>query len=57
MIERVQRRATKLTEGFSDMSYSERLSHTGLISMEKRRVRGDLLQVFKMLRSKDSRFQ
>ena len=35
------------------MSYSERLSHTGLISMEKRRVRGHLIQVFKMLRSKD----
>ena len=41
MIERVQRRAIKLVEGFRDMSYSERLSHTGLISMEKRRVRGD----------------
>ena len=35
------------------MSYSERLSRTGLISMEKRRVRGDLIQVFEMLRSKD----
>ena len=53
MIERIQRRATKLIEGLRDMSYSERLSHTGLISMEKRRVRGDLIQVFKMLRNKD----
>ena len=44
MIERVQRRATKLIEGLSDMFYSERLSHTGLTSMEKRKVRGDLLQ-------------
>ena len=35
------------------MSYSEHLSHTGLMSMEKRRVRGNLIQVFKMLRSKD----
>ena len=34
MIERVQRRATKLTVGLSDRSYSERLSRTGLISME-----------------------
>ena len=41
MIERVQIRATKLIDGLSDMSYSERLSHTGLISMEKRRVRGE----------------
>ena len=53
MIERVRRRMTKLIEGLRDMSYSERLSHTGLLSMEKRRVRGDLIQVFKMLRSKD----
>ena len=30
------------------MSYSERLSRTGLISMEKRRGRGDLIQVFKV---------
>ena len=53
MIERVQRRATNLIEGFRDMSYSEHLSHTGLISMEKCRIRGDLIQVFKMLRSKN----
>ena len=53
MIKRIQKRATKLIEGLRDMSYSGRLSHTGLISMEKSRVRGDLIQVFKMLLSKD----
>jgi len=53
MIEKVQRRATKLIEGIKDKSYSERLSHCGLISMEKRRVRGDLIQVFKMLKDRD----
>ena len=53
MIERVQRRATKLIEGLSDMSYSDHISYTGLISMERRRVRGDLIQAFKVLRSKD----
>ena len=52
MIKRVQRTATKLIKGLRDMSYSEHLFHTGLISVEKRRVRGDLIQVFKMLRSK-----
>ena len=52
MIERVKRRGTKLIEGLRYMSYSKHLSHTGLISMEKCRVRGDLIQVFKMLRSK-----
>ena len=34
------------------MSYCERLSHTGVISIAKRKVRGDLIQVYKMLRSK-----
>ena len=53
MIERVQRRATKLVEGFRTISYSEHFSHTGLITMKKRRVRGDLIKVFKMLRSND----
>src|SRR6266496_3704942 len=53
LIERVQRRATKLIEGLKDMSYPERLISTGLISMENRRVRGDLIQVFKMLKDKD----
>ena len=53
MIERVQRRATKLIKELRNMSYSERPSHAGLIFMEKRRVRGDLIQVFKMLISKD----
>jgi hypothetical protein len=53
MIERVQGRATKLIEGFRDLSYYERLSRTGLISMEKRRVRGDLIHVFKMLKDGD----
>ena len=42
MIERIQRRVTKLIEGFRDISYSECLS-----------VRGDLIQVFKILLSKD----
>ena len=53
MIEKVQRRATTLIEGFREMSDSERLSYTGLISLKKRRVKGDLIQVFKMLTSKN----
>ena len=50
MIERVQRRATKMIEGFRDLSYEERLERTGLISLEKRRVRGDLIQVLKFMK-------
>jgi hypothetical protein len=50
MIERVQRRATRLIEGFTDMSYEDRLEQTGLISLEKRRVRGDLILLFKVMK-------
>lgn len=53
MIERVQRRATKLIDGCSSMSYEKRLEETELIPMEKRRVRGDLIQVFKLLKGID----
>ena len=35
------------------MSYPEWLLSNGLISMEKHRVRGDLMQVFKMLKDND----
>ena len=51
MIERVQRRATKMIEGLSKLGYDERLRKTG--SLEKRRVRGDLIQVFRMIKGFD----
>ena len=53
MLERVQRRATKLIEGLKEELYSERLICTGLVSLEKRRVRGDLIQVFKMVKDEN----
>jgi len=53
MLERVQHRATKLIEGYQHFSYEERLRKTGLISLEKRRVRGDLIQTFKIVKGYD----
>ena len=53
MLERVQKRATKLVKGLKDKPYSEHLIHTSLVSLEKRRVRGDLIQVFKMVKGED----
>ena len=48
-IEGVQRRATKLVSSVSELSYHERLRKLGIPSLQYRRMRGDMLQVYKIL--------
>jgi len=52
-IERVQRRFTRMLPGLSGMPYEDRLRQLGLFSLERRRMRGDLIEVYKMLRGID----
>ena len=50
VIEKVQRRATKIVPELRNLSYEERLVQLKLTTLENRRVRGDLIEVFKFVK-------
>ena len=52
-IENVQRRATRILSNIRHLSYSERLRFLGLPTLQYRRMRADVIQVFKIIHGID----
>ena len=53
ILEKVQKRAISMTSGLSGSTYEEKRREVGLTSLEERRKRGDMIQVWKILHGHD----
>ena len=53
LLEKVQRRATRMMANDKSLSYYDRLKKFGLTTLETRRLRGDLIEVYKLFNGYD----
>ena len=52
-LEKVQHRASKMINECRNLNYNDRLVRTGLVTLEDRRTRGDMIEVFKIINGID----
>ena len=53
-IERVQRRATRIPTGLEKLEYEDILKRQSLTTLQDRRMRGDLIETYKVMSCKES---
>jgi len=53
-LEKVQERATKLVRGMKNLSHGEKLNKLKLYSLERWRLHGDLIEMYKILTGKEN---
>ena len=51
-LERVQKRATKMIYNLKKMSYEDRLKNLNLPTLKYRRLRGDMIETYKIITNK-----
>jgi len=54
LLEKVQRRATRMVKRLKKLPYETRLKKLGMYSLERRRLRGDLIETFKILTGREN---
>ena len=53
-IERIQRRATRIPTGFDKLEYEDRLKKLSMTPSKDRRIRGDLIETYKVLSNREN---
>eukprot|EP00061_Rhincodon_typus_P008272 g30739.t1 len=54
VLDEVQRRFIRILPGMEKLSYKEKLDRVGWFSLEQRRLKGDMFEVYKFKRGMDS---